>query len=148
MTPARLPEIIGLLLLILCIFACGCVSSDTGGGAARQSLETDSGGMANPTETADAAGNGNQVAVTPAQGVNTAGNPQSSGAGATGTNAESDGSGAYEGNTKITDADTKIYPVLVPDAAYQGQSVRRTFNTKFENKIFSIFFLLSTMYAT
>ena len=139
MTPARLPEIIGLLLLILCIFACGCVSSDTGGGAARQSLETgNSGGTANPTETADAAGNGNQVATTPAQGVNTADNPQSSGAGATGTNAESDGSGAYAGDTKISDADTKIYPVLVPDAAYQGQSVRRTFNTKFENKIFTI----------
>ncbi|MBR6497426.1 MAG: hypothetical protein IKT21_04195, partial [Methanomicrobium sp.] len=126
-----------MLLLILCIFACGCVSSDTGGDASPQSRETgNSGGMANPTETADAAGNGNQVAVTPAQGVNTAGNPQS--AGAAGTGAESDGSGAYAGDTKIADADTKIYPVLVPDAAYQGQSVRRTFNTKFENKIFTI----------
>ncbi|MBR6011166.1 MAG: hypothetical protein IK060_02320, partial [Methanomicrobium sp.] len=109
MTPARLPEIIGLLLLILCIFACGCVSSDTGGGAARQSQETgNSGGMANPTDSGNA-GNGNQVAVTPAQGVNTAGNPQSSDAGAAGTGAESEGSGAYAGDTKISDADTKIY---------------------------------------
>ncbi len=132
MAPARSSKIslaiLGFLLLTACMLVCGCVNGNNG----------DIGnGM-------DDAGEGSGSSPTPqgnpdnTENSGSAGTAQSSAGTDTGTGADAENN-AYAGGADIA-ADTKVYPVLVPDAAYEGKTVRRTFTTKFEKSQFTIDF--------
>lgn len=132
MAPARSSKIslaiLGFLLLTACMLVCGCVNGNNG----------DSGnGMGD-------AGDGSGSSPTPqgnpdnTENSGSAGTAQSSSGTDTGTGADAENN-AYAGGADIT-ADMKVYPVLVPDAAYEGKTVRRTFTTKFEKSQFTIDF--------
>lgn len=130
MVPARSSKIslaiLGFLLLTACMLACGCVNGNNGDSV---------NGMGD-------AGEGSGSSPTPqgnpdnTENSGSAGTAQSSAGTDTGTGADAENN-AYAGGADIT-ADTKVYPVLVPDAAYEGKTVRRTFTTKFEKSQFTI----------
>ena len=133
MAPARSSKIslaiLGFLLLTACMLACGCVSGSNGDIANGGTGDIVDNSASNPaSQSQDNPDN----TVTEATG--------NSGSAGDGTGAGADtGNNAYAGGADIA-ADTKIYPVLVPDAAYEGQTVRRTFTTKFEKSQFTIDF--------
>ena len=120
--------ILGFLLLTACMLVCGCVNGNNGDSV---------NGMGD-------AGDGSGSSPTPqgnpdnTENTGSAGTAQSSAGTDTGTGADAENN-AYAGGADIA-ADTKVYPVLVPDAAYEGKTVRRTFTTKFEKSQFTIDF--------
>ncbi len=124
MAPAKYFEILGLLILTAGILVCGCVSSDSVSSPQSQ---------IDPQAT-DIAGSSTDNS---AESEQSAQSERSD----IGTDADGGNDTAYSQDAKtVADADAKIYPKLLPDEAYQGQTVSRTFNTKFQNTQFTVSF--------
>ena len=138
MAPAKSSKIslaiLGFLLLTACMLACGCVSGSNGDIANGGTGDIGDSSGSNTDNTVSEA-TGSSVSSGTSGSAGTAQSPAGDGTGA-GADTENN---AYAGGADIA-ADTKIYPVLVPDAAYEGKTVRRTFTTKFENTQFTIDF--------